>query len=184
MTQSLVGALAVVAILSTTARAQLFPPTATLQADRDATLYEDASGNIANGSGTGIFVGVTGQPSIRRALVRFDVAGSIPAGSKILGVGLRAISTQSSSPSPLATTLHRVLADWSEGGSIAPGNGGSGAVAQAGDTTWLHRNYPSTLWAQAGGDFDAMVPLALVLKRAAIVNAPSPNENESPGLRA
>ena len=166
------------AALGAAVRAQLLPPTATLQADQDATLYESSSGNVANGSGPGLFVGVTGQPTIRRALVRFDVAGSIPTGSKILGVGLRVVSVQSSSSSPLPTTLHRVLADWSEGGSVAPGNGGSGAVAQAGDTTWLHRTYPSTLWAQAGGDFDANPSGALSLVQTGL----SQNNGYNPGL--
>lgn len=162
------------------ARAQSFPPAFTLQADRDATLYESATGNLANGSGGAIFVGLTGQPAKRRALVRFDVAGNIPAGSKILGVGLRAISTQSSTPAPLATTLHRVLADWSEGASVAPGNGGGGGQALLGDATWLHRSYPSTLWSMAGGDFAATPSGALALVQSGL----SQSGGYNPGLIA
>ena len=50
--------------------------TATLTASRDATLYEDAEGDRANGSGQHLFVGRTGQPQTRRALIAFDHRGS------------------------------------------------------------------------------------------------------------
>ena len=90
---SLTSLLVAASLCGVAARAQVFPPSWTLLADRDATLYESLAGNLANGAGTGVFIGVTGQPAARRALLRFDVAGSIPAGSKILGVGLRAVSS-------------------------------------------------------------------------------------------
>lgn len=177
---SLTSLLVAASLCGVAARAQVFPPSWTLLADRDATLYESLAGNLANGAGTGVFIGVTGQPAARRALLRFDVAGSIPAGSKILGVGLRAVSTQSSSPSPLATTLHRVLADWSEGSSVAPGNGGAGVPPQVGDATWLHRSYPSALWSTAGGDFDLTPSGALTLSPSGL----SQNNGFNPGLIA
>jgi hypothetical protein len=48
--------------------------------------------------------------------------------------------------------LHRVLADWGEGASNAGSSGGGGAVATAGDATWLHRFFNGTTWAAPGGD--------------------------------
>ena len=38
----------------------------TLTPDRDATLYEDAAGTLANGSGTAMFVGTTNFGGKRR----------------------------------------------------------------------------------------------------------------------
>lgn len=172
--------IAALATLASAASAQGTPPTWTLLADRDATLYESPAGGLANGAGAGLFAGLTGQPGVRRALVRFDVAATIPAGSKILGVGLRAVSTQSSSPSALMTTWHRVLVDWSEGTTVAPGNGGGGATAQAGDATWLHRSYPSTFWSQPGGDFDPAPSGTLALVQSGL----SQNSGYNPGLIA
>ena len=53
--------------------------TVTLTASRNVTLYEDGQGDRANGSGQYLFVGRTGQPQTRRALIAFDIDGSLPA---------------------------------------------------------------------------------------------------------
>jgi hypothetical protein len=57
--------------------------TVTLTATLDATLIEDPDGDIANGSGPAFFAGRTGQSndSRRRALIFFDVAGTLPPGA-------------------------------------------------------------------------------------------------------
>ena len=60
-----------------------------LDAARDNTLYEDATGGRSNGAGQYMFTGNTDDPRIRRALIAFDVAGQIPAGSVINSVELR-----------------------------------------------------------------------------------------------
>ena len=52
-------------------------------------------------------------------------------------------------------SLHPLLADWGEGASNATGSEGAGAPSQAGDATWIHRSFPSTMWSSAGGDFAA-----------------------------
>ncbi|MCK5942506.1 MAG: DNRLRE domain-containing protein [Planctomycetes bacterium] len=139
----------------------------TLLADRDATLYESATGDLANGGGNGLFIGVTGQPKVRRALVRFDLSG-IPAGSRILSATLTTNSTASASASPLVTDWHRVLVDWSEGTTVAPGNGGGGGTAQSGDVTWLHRDYPQVSWSNAGGDFAATPSFSMPIQPAGL----------------
>ncbi len=130
----------------------------TLESVADNTLYESALGNLSNGAGDGIFAGATGLMNgggaIRRAVLRFDVAGSIPAGSTITGVRLTLECTRANSPSTVQS-LHRVLADWGEGTSVAFGAGGSGAPPTPGDTTWIHTFFPGTFWTNAGGDFDA-----------------------------
>ena len=58
--------------------------TVTLNPDKDNTLYESATGSLSNGAGAYLFSGVTGQPGIRRTLVHFNVAGSVPAGARIV----------------------------------------------------------------------------------------------------
>ena len=124
----------------------------TITPDRDATLYEDAAGTLANGSGTAMFVGTTNSAAKRRGLVHFDLS-AIPAGSRVLSTSLVVTSTQSPSTSVMTMTAHRLLQPWSEGPSVAPGGQGSGGAALNGDSTWLHRDFPTQLWTNPGGDF-------------------------------
>lgn len=130
--------------------------TITITADRDATLYESNNGTLANGAGPSIFVGVTAQPGKRRALLHFDVAGQIPAGSRVLSVELDIFSAQSTAFLPIATYVHRVTQDWNEGSAFASGPGGAGTFAGNGSATWIHtsRGTPGATWNTPGGDFD------------------------------
>lgn len=128
--------------------------TVTLIADRDNTLFEDPTGSLSNGAGIYLFAGVTGQPGIRRTLVRFPVAGSVPAGARILSASLRLNVSRSLIAAPIQVDAHRVLQAWGEGTSNGPGNEGNGTPATPGDATWLHSQFPSVFWANAGGDFD------------------------------
>jgi spore coat protein A len=52
-------------------------------------------------------------------------------------------------------SLHRLLADWGEGTSVAPGQEGGGGASATGDATWIHTFYSSSLWSTAGGDYAA-----------------------------
>lgn len=61
-----------------------------------------------------------------------------------------------SSGGPETVALHRVTADWTEGADDADGNEGAGTAATSG-ATWLFRDYNTTAWMTAGGDFDAGV---------------------------
>ncbi len=118
----------------------------------DATIIEDPQGELANGSGPGLFAGKTGQRSngIRRALLRFDLEGALPKTAQVSSVELRLYLTPSNA-SPAGVSLHRVLQPWKEGPSSS--SGGSGDDAQAGDVTWLHTRYKTELWRRAGGHF-------------------------------
>lgn len=145
-------------------------------ADADTTLYEDPAGTLANGAGTGLFVGrvgANGGGGRRRTLLRVDLTGSVPTGAKILSARLELFVTQSQATAPVLVYAHRVLQPWSEGAAVAPSGGGSGGMAVPGETTWLHSNYPGTLWSTPGGDFDPtpsftfwMPPSGLVLTDA------------------
>jgi hypothetical protein len=148
-----------------------------LPAVRDATLIESATGALANGSGPALFAGRTGQAagSRRRALLAFDVASAIPDGSRIVAAEL-VVELTPSNPGPAWIGVHRALGDWGEGPSFA--DGGGGAAAQPGDSTWLHALDPDLLWAVPGGDF-AAGPSA-----GASVAGPGPQRFESAQLAA
>jgi hypothetical protein len=53
--------------------------------------------------------------------------------------------------------LHKLLADWGEGTSHAPGGEGDGAPATPNDATWRHRFFDSVFWTTQGADFSANV---------------------------
>ncbi len=122
----------------------------------DATLYEDASGAIANGSGERLFAGRTNNGTKRRAVVRFDVS-AIPVGSTVTSVSLRMFDSRSVQAPTVAMNLHKVTASWGEGVSNSGGEEGGGDVAHTNDATWTYRFFPSTLWSTVGGDFSPTI---------------------------
>jgi hypothetical protein len=130
----------------------------TLTPAADATLYENSFGDTANGSGDAFFIGKNNSNFIYRGLLRFDFS-AIPDGATIESASLTLYCNRTLAGSEPAT-LHRVLADWGEGPSIATGNGGAGAPAQKDDATWLYRFFVppfgagSPAWDNAGGDFE------------------------------
>jgi hypothetical protein len=129
-----------------------------IPASRDATLFDLVADTLsASGSGPHIFAGENSQGNTRRALLRFDVTDSVPAGSTITGVELRLVLTQANNATAREMGLHRVAAEWGEGPSVAPG--GTGAAPEPGDATWRHRFFPDVEWAAPGGDF-AVTPSA------------------------
>lgn len=128
--------------------------TVSLPCAADNTLYESATGSLSNGAGPGLYVGITGQPGVRRSLLRFDLT-VIPANAVVLAASLRINTVQTSFGGLVDVYGHRALRAWGEGTSVAPGGGGGGTAATTGDATWLHTFYPNTLWTNPGGDFAA-----------------------------
>lgn len=125
-----------------------------IDAKKDNTLYEDASGAFSNGVGEYFFVGKTKQDQIRRGLIAFDLAGKIPAGTVIDSVKLRLVMTKTiAGAQPMQ--LHRILGDWGEGLSDAGGSEGTGAPTATGDATWVHKFFNTGRWTTTGGDFTA-----------------------------
>jgi hypothetical protein len=122
-----------------------------LQAGRDATLIEDPQGARANGKGPYFFVGRTAQQenAIRRAALFFDVT-AIPDRAIVESVSFT-LSLAPSNQGPVTIEAHRLLADWGEGLSLS--TGGSGAPAQPGDVTWIHRFFDDVFWPRPGGLF-------------------------------
>ncbi len=142
-------------VLSLVVSEALRADTVAIEASKDNTLFEQADGDLSNGSGRFIFAGRSRQPEglqIRRALLSFDVAGSIPAGATITSATLTLEVTRSIS-GDLSSSLHRLGADWGEGASDANGQEGTGTAAEVGDATWIHTFSPTDEWTSPGGDF-------------------------------
>ena len=103
---------------------------------KDNTLYESPEGSVSNGAGGHLFSGRNNEGDIRRALVAFDVAGSIPPGATIMSVSLQ-LRMSRTAGGPERVSLHKVLADWGQGSSDADGNEGGGTESTGGDATWV-----------------------------------------------
>jgi spore coat protein A len=129
--------------------------TVNLSAARDATIFEDNT-DFANGAGDHMHIGRNNATaSLRRALIQFDVAASIPAGATIDAASLTLYVSQASGEAPHPAALHRLLAPWAEGTSDPDGGEGGGVLAGIGDATWSHRVWDATMWTTPGGDFAA-----------------------------
>jgi hypothetical protein len=147
--------------------------TITIEPNRDVTIFQNNVNN-SSGGGYGLFAGTNGTSSPRRALIGFDIAGSVPPGAVIQAVQLTMVLGQvagsgsgSGSGSPTIDLLH-VTADWGEGtaqSNGAPpdslGGQGQGAAASGNDATWNARFFPGTLWTTPGGDFSSTASAAL-----------------------
>jgi hypothetical protein len=120
---------------------------------RDNTLIE-SDVTLSCGSGP-LFGGRTSIDGSRRIVIRFNVAGSIPAGSTINSAALEMSITRAgrSARSTDSYELHRLLADWGEGASSCAG--GSGGGAAPGDATWGYRFFATDTWSALGGDFNS-----------------------------
>lgn len=139
--------------------------TATLEPVADTTIYEE-NPDAANGKGPGLFSGRIALTFRRRAFLRFDVAGALPAGATIIGARLEMTLTRTQG-NPVDVSLVRVTAPWSEGTSDAGVPGGTGTGATPGDATWTRRVWPSVDWTDPGGDtvaeLSATSPIATTL---------------------
>jgi spore coat protein A len=150
--------LAITLLLSTGANADVV----NLGASKDGTLFEPLE-DKADGGGEYFFVGNTNGGDRRRGVIAFDVT-SIPVGSTVNSVtlSLRMSRTQAGTT---PVSLHRMLLDWGEGNSCAPGvedcgqEGGGGAAKQD-DVTWPHRFFneankdDSIFWTLPGAESD------------------------------
>jgi len=144
--------LPIICVAATTAASPVWADSATLHPDKDNTLIQTSDGSLSNALGD-LFVGRTGQAdasSRRRAVIHFDVAGSLPAGSTITAVTLRLYLAKTGDVTVRSLSVYRGSASWGEGSSYF--NGGIGAASTSNDATWLHRFFNTTSWTAAGGD--------------------------------
>lgn len=133
--------------------------TISIMPSKDNTLYEfdPDEGDFSNGAGFHFFAGKTVMSELRRAVLAFDIAGSIPPGSIITSVTLTMNMSKTFGDTARIVELHKLLADWGEGTSHAPGEEGEGTPATTNDATWRHRFFDTISWAMQGGDFSATV---------------------------
>ena len=126
---------------------------------KDNTLYEydPLDGDRSNALGFHFFAGETGMKELRRGVLAFDIAGNVPPGSTITAVSLSVNMSRTPTNTAYVMELHRLLADWGEGTSVAPGEEGDGAPATPNDATWRHRFFDTIFWSAQGGDFSATV---------------------------
>lgn len=134
----------------------------TLRPAKDTTIYGDGNVELSNGAGAFLFAGSSGEKRVLRSLIAFDVAGQVPAGATINSVTLTLTINTPLTSNTNTVGLHKLLADWGEGGSVPPMGGGSGAPATSGDATWNFRLFNTARWAAPGGDF---VPAASASQR-------------------
>jgi hypothetical protein len=133
----------------------------TINPNRDNSIFED---NPAASCAIGpLFSGQTGAFGVRRALLRFDVAGNLPAGSTVTNVQV-GMAIQMSGPASAPTdgySLHRLQADWGEGASEC--SVGTGGGADVGDATFQYAKYATEAWTLLGGDFNATASGSLAM---------------------
>lgn len=121
----------------------------------DTTLQDDPTlANLNFGLNDRIRAGGRQQAGMARGLLRFDLAGNIPAGSTINSATLTLTDTATSNVGVNSTfDVHRVLAEWGEGTN-------DGTPAVVGQASWNDRLGPGTPWTTAGGDFTATASAA------------------------
>jgi hypothetical protein len=133
---------------------------------KDATLVSRAPDNSLGGA-TWFTAGVTQNGDTNYGLMQFDIAGSIPTNSRIVGAELRIVVTKVPKDGLNDSTfsLRRMFRQWGEGFNAPPAIGGSpglGLPAMPGDATWTHSLHGSTnTWGVPGGqegvDFSANI---------------------------
>jgi hypothetical protein len=117
---------------------------------KDNSIYSESS-TLSNGAGNNLFAGKTLSSLMRRALLKFDIAG-LPQNAQIQKITLKLPILQSSGNTtvPHSFSLHKLTKNWGEGTSAGSGQG---ATATTNDATWGNNFYNSSSWTNAGGDF-------------------------------
>ncbi len=130
--------------------------TVVIHASGDNTIYQGPGYETRScGAGSNFYAGTTSDGLLRRALVSFDVAGSVPPGATIDRAALTLDVNRSTDDRAATMTLHPVTEDWGEGGADCDSflGGGRGAPARPGDATWLEARFQELAWLVPGGDF-------------------------------
>lgn len=121
----------------------------------DTTLSQNYPSNNFGGLGfanSGTTQNLTGN----RALFKFDLAGSIPKGSKIKTASLVLSVTRTPADGFTFSDfgLHRLLRDWGEGNKVTPSssqNAGTGSLATTNEATWFYRfAFTTNTWTSPG----------------------------------
>ncbi len=128
-----------------------------LDPDKDNSIYAEIT-NRSNGLGS-LYTGTNNNSFAARALLFFDIAGSLPANATITQAILRLdLHKRGPAGGSQNFSLHVVNKDWGEGTSLAgtvAGGGGAGAPAIPPDATWTDAMFGTSFWSNPGGDYMA-----------------------------
>ena len=139
----------------------------TLTPNKDNTLFQTTTGSVSDGIGNSMAVGLNHSDlTAMRAVLAFDVAGSVPAGATIDSVSLSVWENLTFADTTPTVELHKVTTAWGEGNSQPRGFMPPYGASQAGDATWIHSNFPNVRWTTAGGDFVSTVSASKVFAGA------------------
>ena len=142
--------------------------TITLVPAADTSLFDLNGGANNLGGSTTLVVGTTASGSSSRALVRFDVANSLPPQAIITSAQLNLVVIKANVAGVASIfEIHRLLQSWGEGNKT----GNTGAPATAGETTWFQRFAPTNEWSVPG----ASAPLDFSPEASASTNVDLPN---------
>jgi len=153
---------------------QTFAATTTINPVNDTTIYQGVDPVTGEnfelnscGGGVDMYSGVTNDGLLRRALLKFDIAGSIPDGSTINSVTLTVDVNRSGDNQDAPMALSPLTRAWGEGvQNCSPIRGGGvGAPAASGDATWLDAMFQQVFWTSPGGDFPNQSASALIPTR-------------------
>lgn len=125
---------------------------------RDATLFQNQA-EISSGKDE-FMVGVT-KNGIRRGLVAFDIdPDDFPNDALVECAEVRLHATEATAGRDGlgdrvgTSTMHRLTTAWKTSGSNVL-HGVNGGNAKTGDSTWRYTNYPTAVWDDEGGDYNA-----------------------------
>lgn len=166
---------------------------------KDTSMFSNNPTRTAGGYDV-FYVGNNSSGDTRRALVAFDVAGNVPAGSTITGAELTLYLNDWSGAGGFGGDrtigLHRATSAWGDGTTGSGGSTGGGgqgtASAADGDVSWTYRSWSTTDpapphldWTTSGGDYEATASASLTISDTPTpVTIDSPHTWSGPGMVA
>ncbi len=145
---------------------QVNAATVHLGSSKDTTIFQSGVDNSAGGQ-VQFYSGTNTVQSPRRALIEFDIASKIPAGSYIRSVDLTlhlsmvAGSGMGGGGATPTIGLYSVNKEWGEGSNST--GMGQGSAAAPGDATWNSAFHGSQPWSTVGGDYNGSPSASLTI---------------------
>ena len=116
----------------------------------DNTMFKDLE--LSNGIGEYFFAGTTKDGVVKRALVMFDLAESVPEGVTV-DSAILVLKPTKVKPGSTSINVHMLTTEWGEGTSKAEDGDGKGAAATTNDATWAFAKFNTHPWIKSGGDY-------------------------------
>ena len=130
--------------------------------EKDNTIYDDSPPpEWSNGWGDNILSGMDSGGDLKRALMKFDIEGSVPDGATITSVNLTLYCDMVDSSNSETLRINKLNRSWGEESSHAFGDEQDPYGAQLGDATWNFAYFNPIMWTTPGGDF-TVAPSAFV----------------------